>query len=125
MEVKIKMSKNKQYNNFYKSHTKEELPNEEVKEVQTVEETVEVPQEETPAEEKKVEAVQEPIRQFAIVSGAKRVNMRKSPSKDAAILKVLDENTEVELLKVDRTWAQIGHQGDIGYMMTMYLKPEN
>ena len=119
------MSKNKGYNNFYNKPRKEETVNEEVKEVQTVEEAVEVPQEETPAEEKKVEAVQESIRQFAIVSGAKRVNMRKAPNKDAEILKVLDENTEVELLKVDRTWAQIGHQGDVGYMMTMYLKPEN
>lgn len=120
------MSKNKGYNNFYNKPRKEETVNEEVKEVQTVEETVKVSQEETPAEEKKVEAVQAPIRrQFAIVSGAKRVNMRKAPDKDAAILKVLDENTEVELLKVDRTWAQIGHQGEVGYMMTMYLKPEN
>lgn len=119
------MSKNKGYNNFYNKPRKEETVNEEVKEVQTVEETVEVSQEETPAEEKKVETVQESIRQFAIVSGAKRVNMRKAPNKDAAILKVLDENTEVELLKVDRTWAQIGHQGEVGYMMTMYLKPEN
>lgn len=119
------MSKNKQYNNFYKSHAKEESPNEEAKEVQAVEGTAEVLQEETQTEEEKVEAVQEPIRQFAIVSGAKRVNMRKAPNKDAAVLKVLDENTEVELLEVDRTWAQIGYQGDIGYMMTMYLKPEN
>ena len=119
------MSKNKGYNNFYNKPRKEETVNEEVKEVQTAEETVEVSQEETPAEEKKVEAVQEPIRQFAIVSGAKKVNMRKAPDKDAAILKVLEDNTEVELLKVDRTWTRIGHQGDVGYMMTMYLKPKN
>ena len=119
------MSKNKGYNNFYNKPRKEETVNEEIKEVQTAEETAEVLQEETQAEEEKVETVQEPIRQFAIVSGAKRVNMRKAPNKDAAILKVLDENTEVELLKVDRTWSQIGYQGEVGYMMTMYLKPEN
>ena len=119
------MSKNKGYNNFYNKPRKEETVNEEVKEVQAIKETTEILQEETPAEEKKVEAVQKSIRQFAIVSGAKRVNMRKAPNKDAEILKVLNENTEVELLKVDRTWAQIGHQGDVGYMMTMYLKPEN
>ena len=121
------MSKNKGYNNFYNKPRKEETTNEETKEVQTTEEAVETVQEETQASEEKVEEVsEEPIRQFAIVVGAKRVNMRKAPSKDGAILKVLDENTEVELLGIhDRTWTRIGHQGDVGYMMTMYLKPKN
>lgn len=130
MEVKIKMSKNKQYNNFYKSHAKEDKKNEEIKEVQAAEETVEVPQEETPSEEEKVEDISSddrgPIRQFAIITGAKRVNMRKAPNKDADILRVLDENTEVELLGIhDRTWFEIGYQGETGYMMGMYLRPEN
>ena len=120
------MSKNKGYNNFYNKPHKEENVNEEIKEVQTTEEAVETVQEETKTPEEKVEAVQERIRQFAIVVGAKRVNMRKVPNKDGEILRVLNENTEVELLGIhDRTWFEIGYQGETGYMMGMYLRPKN
>ncbi len=128
------MSKNRQYNNFYNPHKhiskEEDKRNEENKEVQAIKETTEILQEETPVEEEKVEDIlpvdRGPIRQFALVAGAKRVNMRKAPNKDGAIMRTLDENTEVEILEVvDRTWSKIGYQGETGYMMTMYLKPEN
>ena len=120
------MSKNKGYNNFYKKPKQEEPVNEApVEEVQTTEEI----KAEAPVEEK-VEEVQtqpkEPIKQYAVVSGAKRVNMRKDPSKDAKVLTILEEGTRVEILKnPDRTWAKIMYKDLIGYMMYMYIRPED
>ena len=117
------MSKNKNYGSFYKKPQQEEPVNETpVEEVQAAE------TEEAPVEEKKVEAITpaEPIKVYAVVTGAKRVNLRIKPNTEAKVLAILDEGTRVELHdSVDRVWSSITYNGTDAYMMTMYLRPEN
>ena len=118
------MGKNKNYGNYFKKPQMEEpVKDEKVEEVQTTEETVETSAEEAPVE---TPQTKEPIKIYGVVSGAKRVNMRKDPSKDAKVLTILEEGTRVEILKhPDRTWAKIMYKDLIGYMMYMYIRPEN
>lgn len=119
------MSKNKDYRKFYNKPKKEETVNEpvqeEIKEVQAVEETAEIPQEETPVEEQKVE---EPAIRKAKVIGATRVNVRKFGSKDADVITVMSANAEVELLDSNYSgWEKVKTpSGAIGYMMSQFLK---
>ena len=123
------MSKNKGYNNYYKKPQVEEPVNETpVEEVQATEETVAAPIEEAPVEEEKVEEITpaEPIKVYAVVSGAKRVNMRVKPNTEATVIGVLNEGTKVELHdSVDKVWSSVSYNGRDGYMMTMYLRPED
>ena len=119
------MSKNKDYRKFYNKPKKEETVNEpvqeEIKEVQTIEETAETPQEESPVEEQKVE--ESTIRKAKVV-GAARVNVRQNHSKDATVLTVLSENAEVEILDSSNpSWEKVKTpSGAIGYMMSQFLK---
>ena len=119
------MSKNKDYRKFYNKPKKEETVNEpvreEIKEVQTVEETAETPQEETPIEEQKVE--ESTIRKAKVV-GAARVNVRKFGNKDADVITVMSANAEVELLDSNYSgWEKVKTpSGAIGYMMSQFLK---
>ena len=121
------MSKNKGYNNYYKKPQVEEPANETiVEEVQATEETVETSAEEAPVEEEKVETITpaEPIKVYAVVSGAKRVNLRVAPNTEAKVLEILNEGTKVEIHdSVDRVWSSVTYNGTDGYMMTMYLRP--
>ncbi len=119
------MSKNKDYRKFYNKPKKEEIVNEpvqeEIKEVQTIEETTETPQEETPVEEQKVE--ESTIRKAKVI-GATRVNVRKFGSKDADVITVMSANAEVELLDSNYSgWKKVKTpSGAIGYMMSQFLK---
>lgn len=128
------MSKNKGYNNFYKKPHQEEPVNEApVEEVQTTEEI----KAEAPVEEEKVEEApteeaierdleQEVDKTYAIVTGAKKVNMRENASTDAKVLTVLSMGTKVEFLDYvygpGKAWAKIRYNGREGYMMEQYLK---
>ena len=122
------MSRNKNYNKFYKNPQTEEPVNEtSVEEVQATEETVETPAEEAPVEEEKTEEVptdKESIREFAVVSGAKRVNLRMVPNAEGKVLTILNEGTKVEVIEtVDKVWTSVCYNGEAGYMMSMYLRP--
>lgn len=116
------MSKNRNYSSYYKSPQTEE-PKNEVEEVRTVEEVTEQPEvvHETLKEETK-----EAIKQYAIVSGAKRVNLRKASHKDATILTVLNEGERVEVIEeANPTWSHVHYKDYDGFMMTMFLRPED
>ena len=121
------MSRNKNYNKFYKNPQTEEPVNEtSVEEVQATEETVETPAEEAPVEEEKVETITptEPIKVYAVVSGAKRVNLRMVPNAEGKVLTILNEGTKVEVIEtVDKVWTSVCYNGEAGYMMSMYLRP--
>lgn len=124
------MSKNKNYGNYYKKPQVEEPVNETpVEEVQAVEETAAAPIEEAPVEEEKVEEVSEPKIKYAIVTGAKKVNMRENASTEAKVLTVLNMGTKVEFLESiygpGKAWAKIRYNGREGYMMAQFLRPEN
>lgn len=123
------MSKNKNYGSYYKKPQVEEPVNETpVEEVQVTEETAAAPIKEVPVEEEKVEEITpaEPIKVYAVVSGAKRVNMRSKPNTGANVITVLNEGTKVELHdSVDKVWSSVSYNGRDGYMMTMYLRPED
>lgn len=124
--------RNKGYNNYYK---KPETPVNEkkIEEVQNTEETAEVVQEETPIEEEKVEEApteeaierdfeQEVGKTYAIVAGAKKVNMRENPNKEAKVLTVLSIGTKVELIDEIGNWAEIKYNDEDGFMMKQFLK---
>jgi uncharacterized protein YgiM (DUF1202 family) len=117
------MSKNRNnYREFYKPQRVEESTHETVEEVQAVKEAAEASQEEATAEESKVEDIQEPVRKFAVIGGAEKVNLRQQPNKDAKIIKAYPKGTEVEVLEtVNKAWAKIAIKEQIGYMMSQYL----
>lgn len=121
------MSKNKNYGNYYKKPQVEEPINETpVEEVQATEETAAAPIEKASVEEEKVEEVSEPKIKYAIVAGAKKVNMRENASTEAKVLIVLGMGTKVEFLESiygsGKAWAKIRYNDREGYMMEQYLK---
>lgn len=120
------MSKHRNYSSFYKQPQAEESTHETVEEVQAVKEAVEVSQKEEKTEESKVEDIQEPIRTFAVIGGAERVNLRQQPDKDGKIIKAFPKGTEVEVLEtVNKAWAKIAIREQVGFMMSQYLKRVN
>lgn len=118
------MSKN--YNKFYKQH--EDSVNEEVKEVQIPEEAVEDIQEETPAEEPKVEEpVMETIKPYkttAKVIGGKPVNMRFKPNKSGQVINIIPVGALVVVNDDAGEWWKCSYKGITGYMMSQFLKKE-
>ena len=117
------MSKNKNYGNYFKKPKAEEPVKDDREEIPAVEEEK---VEEAPVEEEKVEEITpaKPIKVYAVVSGAKRVNMRSKPNTGANVITVLNEGTKVELHdSVDKVWSSVSYNGRDGYMMTMYLRP--
>jgi uncharacterized protein YgiM (DUF1202 family) len=66
----------------------------------------------------------EPNKYFAVVTGAKQVNMRMDISKDAPVRKVLSEGTKVTVIdkSSDGAWSKIVSDSATGFMMTRYLK---
>lgn len=112
-------NKNKNYGSFYRPQQNEEVSptfsyDNKTEEVQST-------KEEAPIQEAKVEEV--PTRKFANVAGADKVNMRKSPDINGAIIKALPKGTEVEVLgNAVPHWTKIAHNGEFGFMMTQYLK---
>ena len=113
------MSRNRNYQNFY---SKPEVPANEtpVEEVQTAE----IP--EAPVEEAKTEDIQEKIKEYAVVIGDKKVNMRTEPKKDAAVVTVLAPGTRVETHEfISPAWTKVSYEDKSGFMMSQFLRPEN
>lgn len=140
------MSKNKNYQNFYKKN-KGEKSNVSTKEVQTTEEVSEALQEETKTEEQKVELSisspdkeivtkvgpssieQKPAEDYwpkAKVYGAALVNMRENPSTDGKVIEKLKEGTIVIVgeskLLANTQWRHIKYGEKTGFMMAQFLK---
>lgn len=109
------MSKHKNYSDFYnkKEPIQEEAPVEEVK----IEEPVEV------AAEIQVTPTGVIEKTAAIVKGAPKVNMRKAPNKESAVVAVLSENTAVKILDTSNEyWYKIESGDNTGFMMSKFLK---
>lgn len=140
------MSKNKNYQNFYKKN-KGEKSNVSTKEVQTTEEVSEAPKEEAKTEEQKVEVAikgpedeivtkvgpssieQKPAKDYwpkAKVYGAALVNMRENPSTDGKVIEKLKEGTVVIVgeskLLANTQWRHIKYGEKTGFMMAQFLK---
>ena len=119
------MSKGKNYNNFYK---KKEEPIKEVAEVSydnkteeivTEEEVSEAPVEEEKTEEPEVEMPKTTLK----VANTKKVNFRKAPNKNANIISVLSEGTEVKMIgRPMPEWYEVEVNNQIGFIMAQYLK---
>jgi len=110
------MSKNRNYQSYYKQPETEQPIEDAV--------TEELPEpKEEPTFETDVTPTEVIQKATAIVKGAPKVNMRSAPNKDATVIAVLPENTEV-LIESDSNeyWYQIEFNGASGYMMSKYLK---
>lgn len=126
------MSKNKNYGNYFKKPKVEEPVKDDREEIPAVEEPTKAPVEEEKVEEAPTEEVierdleQEVGKTYAIVTGAKKVNMRENASTEAKVLIVLSMGTKVEFLDYvygpGKAWAKIRYNGREGYMMEQYLK---
>ncbi|MGL5713547.1 MAG: NlpC/P60 family protein [Paraclostridium sp.] len=49
------------------------------------------------------------------------LNMRKGPGMSNSVMRVLNRNTEVEVISEDNGWAKIRYNNEIGYVATRYL----
>lgn len=123
------MSKNRNYGNYYKNPLVEEPKEESIPEVEdTIQE--EAPIEEPAPEPIVVETEVTPKKviekTLAVVTGAKKVNLRKGPSKDDSIIKAIPEKTAVKVLdKSNKDWYKIEVNDNAGFMMSKYLKEIN
>lgn len=122
------MSKNKNYGNYFKKPKVEEPVKDDREEIPTVEEPTKTPVEEEKVEEAPTEEVierdleQEVGKTYAIVSGAKKVNMRENPNIEAKVLTVLSMGTKVEFIDEIGNWAEIKYNDEDGFMMKQFLK---
>ena len=69
----------------------------------------------------------EPVEKLGIVTNCSRLNVRKKPNKEAKILAVIDEGTEltVNLSRSTRNWYSVSlESGLYGYCMTEYIDIE-
>ena len=117
------MSRQKNYQNYYRRPKEEEHVNESYK--SQAEETKQEPQKESTEQPKEeIKEVSQPKK--AKVTGAKLVNMRAIASKDGKIIDKLPEGTIVEVgeskLFVDTAWAHIKYNDKTGFMMSQFLK---
>lgn len=122
------MSKNKNYGNYFKKPKVEEPVKDDREEIPAVEEPTKAPVEEEKVEEAPTEEVikrdleQEVGTTYAIVTGAKKVNMRENPNIEAKVLTVLSMGTKVEFIDEIGNWAEIKYNDEDGFMMKQYLK---
>lgn len=122
------MSKNKNYGNYFKKPKVEEPVKDDREEIPAVEEPTKAPVEEEKVEEAPTEEVigrdleQEVGKTYAIVAGAKKVNMRENPNIEAKVLTVLKMGTKVEFIDEIGNWAEIKYNDEDGFMMKQYLK---
>lgn len=115
------MSKNKNYRNYYKNPLIEE-PKEEIKEesVETEEPTSDQEQVAIETEVTPKAVIQKTL---AVVTGAKRVNLRTDMSKEAPIITSIPEKTAVMILeKSNPNWYHIEVNDKKGFMMSKFLK---
>ena len=130
------MSRNRNYQNYYRPQPELEKPIEDTEAKETIEEspvtedteakeTIEeslASKEETTFETEitPTEVIQ---KSAAIVKGAPKVNMRSKASKDALVIAIIPENTSVLILDdTNEYWYLIEVNGGSGYMMSKYLK---
>lgn len=114
------MSKHKNYSDFY---NKKEPIQEEIKVEEAAVEIPEEPVKEPLVVETQVTPTKIIEKTAAIVKGAVKVNMRKAPSKEAAVVAVLPENTLVKILDTSNEyWFKIESGDKTGYMMSKFLK---
>lgn len=120
------MSKHKNYSDFYnkKEPIQEEVKVEEAAvEIPDVESALEEPVKEPLIVETQVTPTKVIEKTAAIVKGAAKVNMRTKPSKEAAVVAVLSENTAVKILDTSNEyWFKIESGDKTGYMMSKFLK---
>ena len=50
------------------------------------------------------------------------LRLRKDKSTSSEILKLLDENTEVEIISEDGDWCKIKSENKVGYVSKQYIK---
>ena len=68
---------------------------------------------------------EEPLyRAIVIADSGRTVRMRKSPSTNASVLYEIPLGTNVEVMDLLDGWSQIIYNGQVGYMMSKFLKPE-
>lgn len=120
------MSKNKNYGSYYKNplieKPKEEIKEEavEVEEVHTEEPTSEPEQVAIETEVTPKAVIQKTL---AVVTGAKRVNLRADIGKEAPIITAIPEKTAVKILeKSNPNWYHIEVNDKRGFMMSKFLK---
>lgn len=115
------MSRNRNYQSYYKPQPELEKP---IEDAETKETTEELPAStEDIAFETQVAPTEVIQKSAAIVKGAPKVNMRSAPSKDATVIMVIPENTEVLIVgDSNEYWYLIEFNGTLGYMMSKYLK---
>ena len=115
------MSKNKNYGNYYKNPLVEK-PKEEIKE-EPVEAEEPTPEQEQVAIETEVTPKAVIQKTLAVVTGAKRVNLRAGIGKEAPIITAIPEKTTVKILeKSNPNWYHIEVNDKRGFMMSKYLK---
>lgn len=116
------MSRNRNYQNYYRPQSELEKPIEDTEAKETIEESP------ASTEDVAFETVVTPTKVIqksaAMVKGAPKVNMRSAPSKDATVIATLPENTGVLIDEhySNEYWYLIEFNGTLGYMMRRYLK---
>lgn len=121
------MSKN--YTNYSNKAVNKEAEKETVVEEQAVEAVEETKEEvvEATVEETKEEVVEEAaaddeILGIGVVTDCLKLNVRKQPSKDAEVLKIIDALTEVVILKEVNDFYEVALKtGESGYCMKKYI----
>lgn len=124
------MSKN--YTNYSNKSVNKEVEKETVVEETVEEQVVEAAEEnteeavETPVEETTEEVVEEAsddeILDIGVVTDCLKLNVRKQPSKDAEVLKIIDALTEVIILKEVGDFYEVALKtGESGYCMKKYI----
>lgn len=116
------MSRNRNYQNYYRPQPELEKPIEDIEAKETIEESP--ASTEDIAFETQVTPTKVIQKSAAIVKGAPKVNMRSAPSKDATVIAALPENTGVLIEEhySNEYWYLIEFNGTLGYMMRKYLK---
>ena len=88
---------------------------------ETTEEVVEIPVEETKEEVVEAAADDEPLG-IGVVTDCLKLNVRKEPSKDADVIKIIDALTEVIILKEVGDFYEVALKtGESGYCMKKYI----
>ncbi len=115
------MSKNRNYQNYYRPQPELEKPIEDAEAKETIEES---PASEEVVAETEITPTEVIQKSAARVKGAPKVNMRSAPSKDATVIAVIPENTGVLIDEhySNEYWYLIEFNGTLGYMMRKYLK---
>lgn len=118
------MSESKNYGSFY---GKKEPMQETVEANYSTEEDFSIkeePYEALLAEESKKEELLVPAKtNKAVVTGAKKVNMRYKANKSSQVINIIPEKAKVDIIDTTNTdWWKVTYKGITGYMMSKFLK---